>query len=40
VCLWKWKEGGGCGVGGGGGGGCVYGVGEEKVIDNFTYSFV
>ena len=30
---------GGCGVGGGGGSGCVYGVGEEKVIDNFAYPF-
>ena len=30
---------GGCGdgVGGGGGGGYVYGVGEEKVIDDFAY---
>ena len=39
--MWKWKEGGkgGDGVGGGGGGGYVYGVGEEKVIDNFAYSF-
>ena len=34
-------EGGG-GKGGdgvGGGGGCVYGVGEDKVIENFAYSF-
>ena len=37
--MWKWKEGGGCGVGGGGGSGHVYGVGEDKVIDNFAYSF-
>ena len=37
--MWKWKEGGGCGVGGGGGGGCVHGVGEEKVMNNFAYSF-
>ena len=29
----------GNGVGGGGGGGYVYGVGEEKVMHNFAYSF-
>ena len=33
------EGGGGCGVGGDGGGGCVHGVGEEKVMDNFAYSF-
>jgi hypothetical protein len=32
------EGGGGCGVGCGGGG-HVHGVGEEKVMDNFAYSF-
>ena len=37
VCV---EMGGGeCGDGVGVGGGYVYGVGEEKVIDNFAYSF-